>query len=66
MTSGATAGNDSGDEYYDAADSVLAVDHLCLDHLCLSPSISVSALEGDPPEIEEDKDHNDGDNDGNV
>lgn len=35
------------------------------DHTYISASISISTIEGDPPEIEEDKDFTDTDCDGN-
>lgn len=41
--------NDSDDEYFDAHDAP--------DDQYISPSISISTIEGDPPEIEEDKDY---------
>ena len=45
---------DSGEEeYFDATDEVSPA----LLNNDLSPSISVSTMEGDPPEIEEDKDY---------
>ena len=49
------AEKDSDEEYFDATDEVSPA-LLNDDHQLLSPSISVSTMEGDPPEIEEDKD----------
>ena len=48
------------EEYFDATDEVLPA-LLNDDHQLLSPSISISTMEGDPPEIEEDKDYHEAD-----
>lgn len=57
--------NESDEEYFDATDTsshVPAVLHVPADeHSYISPSISISTFEGDPPEVEEDKDFNDTD-----
>ena len=47
--------SDSDEEYFDATDTIDA-------NTYVSPSISISTIEGDPPEIEEDKDFNEVDN----
>lgn len=62
------ANESSDDEYFDASEATSAITDLPeMNHLSLAPAspkvvspsisnISISALEGDPPEIEEDKD----------
>ena len=49
--------SDDDDEYFDATDTTLSVIPT-ESQSYLSPSISISTMEGDPPEIEEDKDFN--------
>ncbi len=52
----------SDDEYFDSTDSTVPKMNNSLAVTNVSPSISVSTIEGDPPEIEEDKDFNEIDN----
>ena len=47
---------ESSDEYFDATDASLPVLSAESTLPLISPSISISVIEGDPPEIEEDKD----------
>lgn len=54
----------SGDEYFDAMEETEDTLSVPVDgsKAIISPSVSVSTMEGDPPEIEEDRDFHEGDN----
>ncbi len=61
QANGASRESSVSDEYFDATDEMptgtAEQNGSTPSHTIMSPSISVVTLEGDPPEIEEDKDY---------